>query len=144
MHTKIKMKPSAVNKRNEKYILNTIYNKKPQITKSKKPKFNVGDFVRISKYKKNFDKGKGYLPNYTTEIFKIVRFNKKYPFTYLLEDFEGQPIAGQFYEPELMKTKFPDVYLIEKVIKRKGSKSYVSWLGFDSKHNSWINNKDLV
>ena len=37
---------------------------------SSKPKFKVGDKVRISKYKRKvFDKG--YTPNRTEEIFKV-------------------------------------------------------------------------
>lgn len=106
------------------------------------PKYSIGDFVRISKYKKIFEKG--YTPNYTTEIFKIVQVNKKYPITYLLEDYQGQPILGQFYEPELLKTKHSNSYLIEKVIQRKGTKSFVKWLGFNNTHNSWVNNNEII
>ena len=32
----------------------------------------------------------------------------------------------------------------EKVLKRKGAKSYVKWKGYDNSFNSWINKKDLV
>ena len=41
---------------------------------SSKPKFKVGDKVRISKYKRKvFDKG--YAPNWTEEIFLIDKRN---------------------------------------------------------------------
>jgi hypothetical protein len=36
-----------------------------------------------------------------------------------------------------------DVYLIEKVIKKKKNKIFVKWLGFDEKYNSWINENEL-
>nr|XP_022911196.1 uncharacterized protein LOC111422230 [Onthophagus taurus] len=69
-----------------------------------------------------------------------VRIN---PISYLLEDVRGQPIKGAFYEFELQRTAQPNVYLVEKVLKRKKDKLYVKWLGFDSSHNSWISNKDI-
>jgi len=55
-----------------------------------------------------------------------------------LKDFQDQPVEGGFYEQELTSVKYPDVYLIEKVLKRRGNRLFVKWLGFDSSHNSWI------
>jgi hypothetical protein len=141
-HRTIKLKPSKVTKENEKFILQTIYLSKTKSLFEKIPKFKIGDFVRISKYKKMFEKG--YTPNYTTEIFKIINVNKKYPHTYLLEDYEKNPIAGQFYTQELLKVKYPNMYLVEKVLKQKGKKSFVKYLGFSTKHNEWINSSDIV
>ena len=111
------------------------------ISKSKGSKYKVNDAVRISKNKYIFDKG--YTPNWTTEVFKIVKVVKTKPYTYHLQDFKGELIAGGFYEEELQKTKYPDIYLIEKVIKRNENKLFVKWLGFDDTHNSWINKNDL-
>ena len=48
---------------------------------------------------------------------------------------QGHP-SGGFYEAELQKTKQPDVFLIESILRRKGNKMYVKWLGFDNSHNS--------
>ena len=53
-------------------------------------------------------------------------------------------IRGGFYEQELLKTSFKDVFLVERVLRRKGSKIYVKWLGFPSSANSWIDAKDVV
>ena len=36
-----------------------------------------------------------------------------------------------------------NVYLIEKVLKKRGDKLFVKWLGFDNSHNSWIDKTDL-
>ncbi|XP_074096350.1 uncharacterized protein LOC141525687 [Cotesia typhae] len=104
-------------------------------------KFKVGDKVRISKYKHVFDKG--YTPNWTTEIFTIKSVQNTNPTTYKLVDYQDQPIEGGFYNEELSKVKYPDVYLVEKVIRKRGHKYYVKWLGFDTKHNSWINKSDM-
>jgi len=37
-------------------------------------RFRVGDSVRVSKFKTMFEKG--YTPNWTTEVFKIVKVQK--------------------------------------------------------------------
>ena len=47
-HKTIKMRPTDVNNKNEKFLLNTIYN---NIKICGRAKFKVGDFVRISKIK---------------------------------------------------------------------------------------------
>ena len=55
----------------------------------------------------------------------------------------GEEIKGSFYEQELQKTE-QEVFRIEKVIRRKGDKSLVKWVGYPMEFNSWIKNKDLV
>ncbi|XP_044597595.1 uncharacterized protein LOC123274170 [Cotesia glomerata] len=65
------------------------------------------------------------------------------PTTCKLVDYQDQPIQGGFYEEELSKVKYPEVYLVEKIIQKRGNKYYVKWLGFDTKHNSWINKTDI-
>jgi len=104
-------------------------------------KFNVGDDVRISTYKSVF--AKGYLPSWSTEIFKIIKINDTLPTTYQLQDYTGKPIAGCFYSEEIQKTNHPNDYLIEKIIRKKGDLILVKWLGFDNTHNSWINTGDI-
>ncbi|XP_011875744.1 PREDICTED: uncharacterized protein LOC105566395, partial [Vollenhovia emeryi] len=104
--------------------------------------FKVGDAVRVSRYKTIFEKG--YTPNWTTEVFKIVTVQRTNPVTYLLEDYRGELVAGAFCEYELHRATNPDVYLVEKVLRRKGDKVYVKWLGFDGSHNSWIDKNNVV
>ena len=60
------------------------------------PKFKVGDTVRVSKYKSIF--AKGYEANFTEEIFKVVKVLRGDPTVYKIEDHEGEPIIGKFYE----------------------------------------------
>jgi len=52
-------------------------------------------------------------------------------------------MKGSFYEQELQKTT-QEMFRIEKVIRRKGDKSLVKWLGYKDEFNSWVDNKDLV
>ena len=134
-HRTIGMEPKNVTKKYERYLLNHVYNN--EAVPRKKPKFKVNQIVRVSKFKHVFSKG--YTPNWSTELFKIVKVNPTFPTTYKLEDYTGEPILGSFYEAELLKTKYPNDYLIEKVLKTDKNKIFVKWLGFDSSHNSWIN-----
>lgn len=139
-HRTIGMKPIEVNKNNEFLILKRlIKNRKLKVIK--RSKFNRGDKVRISRFKKQFTKG--YLPNWSNEIYTIWRVQSTVPVTYLLKDETGNIIKGGFYEQELSKTKISDVYLIEKVIRKKGNKLLVRWLGFDKSSDTWIDKKDL-
>lgn len=139
-HSTTKYKPAEVSFKNESTI------KKHFATlarpKQKNNKFKLGDHVRISKYKSCF--AKGYTPNWSTEVFKIVSVNNTDPVTYLIEDQGKQKILGAFYEQELQKTRYPNIYLIEKVIKKKGNRLFVKWLGLNSSENSWIEKKCLV
>lgn len=141
VHRTIKLAPSKVTKFNEIFVMNNI--KKSRIRHVlKKCKFNIGDIVRISKYKGSFQKG--YTPNWSTELFTITKVNRSNPITYHLEDSRKQMILGSFYEQELQKTKCPNTYLIEKVIKKKGNRLYVKWLGLSDSENSWINKTAIL
>ena len=85
-----------------------------------KPKFSIGDKVRISKYKRKvFDKG--YTPNWTEELFVIEKVNPTKPITYSIVDLTGEEIKGSFYKQELQKAK-QQTFRIEKVIKRDNKK----------------------
>lgn len=84
------------------------------------------------------------MPNWSTEIFKIRKTQNTDPATYLLEDMRCQPILGSFYVQELQKTKHPDIYLVEKVLKKSKNKVYVKWLGLPTSENSWIKNTNVL
>lgn len=66
------------------------------------------------------------------------------PITYLLNDYQNQKVSGAVYADELQLAKQSDVYLVEKVIRRRGDQVYVKWLGFNNEHNSWIPEKDMI
>ncbi|XP_015124069.1 uncharacterized protein LOC107046083 [Diachasma alloeum] len=130
-HRTIKMKPKDVTAAHEKYLLHHVFGQL-KTHNTKKIMFKVGDKVRISN-----------TPNLTTEIFTISQVVKTNPVTYKLTDYEDNPIEGGFYQEELTRVTNPDVYLIEKILRRCGNKAFVKWLGFDSSHNSWINKDEL-
>lgn len=140
-HRTIREIPSNVNIANKTQILKRYETLRLKFNGSNK--FKPGDYVRISKYKGTFEKG--YTPNWSTEIFKIRHVQNTSPITYLIEDtIKGHPILGAFYAQELQKTKHPDIYLIEKVLKRKGNKFLVKWLGLSSQENSWIDKTNIL
>ena len=43
-----------------------------------------------------------------------------------------------------MKKTNPQVFRVEKVVKKKGDKLYVKWKGYDSSFNNWIDKRDIV
>ncbi|KAJ3662434.1 hypothetical protein Zmor_006784 [Zophobas morio] len=131
-------KPIDINKQNAHEI--KLYGINPKA--ETKHKFKEGDIVRVSKFKHIFEPG--YKPSWSTELFKISKVNATNPTTYVLRDFQDRPIKGSFYEPELQKTKNIDVFLIEKVLRRKGKKLFVKWLGLPkNQQTSWISTEDL-
>lgn len=142
IHRTIQMRPIDVTKSIEKFLLKTVYKTNSSINVCYLNKFNVNDYVRISKYKSIFEKS--YTPNWSTELFKVVTVLPTEPVTYKLLDLNGVEIKGCFYEQELQKTRFPDTYLVEKIIRRKRNKIFVKWLGFPDSENSWINANELV
>ena len=105
------------------------------------PKFKVGDHVRISKYKSIF--AKGYAPNCSEEIFVIKKIKNTVPWTYVIDDLNGEEITGTFYGKELQKIDQQE-FRIEKVIKEKSDRLYVKWKGYDNSFNTCIDKKDLV
>ena len=90
-HRTIKMKPVDVKD-------NTYTDFKKKVN-DKDPKFEVGDHVRISKYKNIF--AKGYTPNWSEEVFVVSKIKNTVPWTYVINDLNGEEIIGTFYEKEL-------------------------------------------
>ena len=116
------MKPKDVTTRNETSLLRSVYGR-PRVNRTRKIKFKVGEKVRISKNKHIFEKG--YTPNWTTEIFTISEVKNTDPVTYKLVDYQDHPIEGGFYQEDLTKVKYPDAYLVEKIVRKRGNKVFV-------------------
>ena len=136
-HRSIGMTPNQVSSENEEFIRERLYGEKKRPAKWR---YILGDKVRISKARIAFKKG--YLPNWSDEIFTVVARIPSDPITYELKDLNGQIVKGKFYEPELQQiVKEDDVYKIEKVLKKRkraGKTEYfVKWKGYDDSFNSW-------
>ena len=83
-HSTIKMKPIDVVD-NKKRVYIDEHN-------GKSARFNVGDRVRISKFKNIF--AKGYNPNWSNEIFIVDKINDTVPYTYNLKDLNYEETIG--------------------------------------------------
>ena len=81
-----------------------------------RPKFKVGDHVRIWKYKNIFTKR--YTENWSEEVFNINKIKETVPWRYEISVLNGEPIAGSFYEKELQKTS-QEKFRVEKLIKKR-------------------------
>ena len=139
-HRSIKMKPILASKKsNENNVRNNLYNFKYT---NKKPKFSIGDRVRVSLLKNTFEKS--YTSNYSQEIFIIDDIKTSNVHYYFLKDLQGEKIDGMFYEQELLKTKQNDLYIIEKIIKKVGNRYLIKWKNYPDKFNSYVNQNDIV
>ena len=87
----------------------------------KSPKFKIGDNVKISKFNVLW---KGYIPNWSEEVFIIKEVKNTVPWAYAICGLNGDEIVGTFYEKELQKT-IQKEFRVVKVIKGKGNKLYV-------------------
>ena len=106
----------------------------------KDSKCKVGNHVRISKYKNIF--AKGYTQNWLEDVFVVSKIKDKVPWTYVINNLNGQQITEIFYEKEVQKTNKKN--RIEKVLKTKSDKLYMKWKEYDDSFNSWIDKKDLI
>lgn len=140
-HSSIKMTPNQVNKENEYKVRENLYGKfgLHQIP-IKAPKLKVGDSVRISKASRVFKKG--YLPNWSEEIFTVASVHHTKPITYRIREASGEEITGSFYEYELQKTlrdrPFVIEYELDKRIFRGKPQTLVKWKGYPDSYNEWI------
>ena len=132
IHSSIKMTPiEASCEVNENKVWRNLY---PEFGgKTLTPKFSIGDNARITKKKKIFDKG--YTQRWTEEVFTISNIQLTIPVTYKITDYNGEEIQGSFYEDELQKTS-QNTFRIEKILRRKGDKSLVKWMGYSDAFNS--------
>ncbi|XP_071832366.1 uncharacterized protein [Apostichopus japonicus] len=146
-HRSIKMRPIDVSKENEGKVWQTLY---PSI--ARKPndnfKFNLEERVRIAKSKLKFEKG--YLPNWSEEVFTVVKRKPKPIPVYKLQDWNGEAIEGNFYEHELQSVYVDEsaLFRVEKVLKKRkrgGRTEYlVKWQGYPAKFNSWVKDVDKI
>ena len=143
-HRSIKRTPASVGYENQKKNWLTLYADSSRI---EAPKLSVGDYVRISKTRGNFQKG--YLPNWSEELFIIAEALHENPPYHKLKNLDGENIEGTLYSRELRKViKDNDVYKVENILssrKKAGKKQFlIKWLGYPEKFNLWIDAENIV
>ena len=92
------MKP--VHAEDNTYI-DSIESRSSKEVNNKNPKYKLGDYVRISKYKNIF--AKGYTPNWSEEVFIIEKVKNTVLWTYVINDLNSDEVVGTFDEKELQK-----------------------------------------
>ena len=146
VHRMIGRKPKDINASNVAEVRDENMRKRKKVTT--KSDIKVGDKVRISKVKSVFEKG--YLPNWTEEIFTVESINTKFsPISYKLKDYNGEVIEGSFYRYEIQPIIHEDDnFLVEKIIRtqRRGNEQWclVKWQGYPSSMNSWVRRSDVM
>lgn len=95
--------PVDVTKKNERQVHNIQYG--VYLSKQRRrPKFKIGDHVRIAEWRDKFRKSYAS-KNFTTEIFQVVDVLNTKPPTYRLQDEEKVLIQGSFYESEMQRVQ---------------------------------------
>ena len=114
-NSSIKITPvEASKKKNEGTVYFNLYG--DMELSSSKPKFKAGDEVRIFKYKRKiFDKG--YISNWTEEVFTEDKIQNTDPITNKIKDLNSEKIKRSFYTEKLLRAK-QEVFRIDKVIRR--------------------------
>ena len=141
-HRSIKMQPRHVRHIHQSIIRQRLYGTTGK--EHRVYKYDLGTWVRISKQRQTFTKG--YLPNWSEEIFIVRDRRMQRQPVYYLRDLNGEQLSGTFYEPELQRVVEPTEYRVERVIRsrttRGGVKEYfVKWKGWNDSFNSWV--KDI-
>ena len=146
VHRTLGCKPADVTASNVDEIRERVFHKQPE--SRKKSNINVGDKVRISKVKSIF--AKGYLPNWTEEIFTVESIDRKTtPIMYKLKDYQDNVIEGSFYREEIEAVIHDDDdYIVEKVLRtqKRGNEQwcFVKWSGYPTSMNSWVRKSDIL
>jgi transposase InsO family protein len=152
VHRTIGMAPNKVTGDYEKMLWNKMYGSNTNtISNSTLFKFDMGAQVRLSKLKWNFEKG--YLPNWTDEVFIIEKRYLTHPKrVYKLKDIQGEVVSGTFYEDELQEVEkdlHTGAYEVERVIDQRLNEEtseneiLVKWKGWPDKFNEWILESEL-
>jgi hypothetical protein len=138
--------PIDVNSTNAADLFVSMY--EPSLSLERKtPRLAPGDHVRTTKHRGAFERG--YTEQWTREIFVIdeVRSHES-PNVYTLKDLAGEPITGTYYEQELQRVRAPETFVVERVLRSRGSGSQrerlVKWLGYPASFNSWVRDSDVV
>ena len=144
-HRSISRAPATVSLLNVGQVRTKLYSKIER-SKPKCFKFKAGDHVRLSLHKRLFKKG--YKMNWMEEIFQIVNLILRTPVVHDVRDLLERSIEGTFYEKELQKVEHPDIFRVEKVLKKqirnKKEEYLVRWSGYSSDFDSWLQSTDIV
>ena len=108
-----------------------------------KPKFKVGDHVRVSIVKAPFEKQTN---NWSKRIYTVSKVLDTNPITYKIDDIVEGTVQGSFYPQELQKTdmNFFPIAEIKKTRTRNGQKEILAkFEGYEDLKPEWIQAEDI-
>ena len=124
--------------KNQEY-LDSKKSKKPRI-----PKYKVGHRVRVRRLGDVF--WRGYDGSFNEEVYEITHVKTRLDVPlFKLHTLEGEELLGHYYAHELSRVRGDPEYLIEEVLRTRGNKSLVKFVGF--KKPEWLptaNIRDLI
>ena len=149
VHRSLGRAPSEVTASNQDEVRLDQYLLNPYKHHNQRFKYKVGDQVRITYIREQFDREYGM--RWAPEVHIITqRFKRDGLVVYKIKDWSGEKIEGTFYQPELQKVRVSDddTFRIEKVIEKRVKdgrpESYVQWLRWPKKYNTWIPDERVV
>ena len=111
----------------------------------RKPKFKVGETVRIWGERSKFHRG--YMEDFSTEFFYISKVLINLPFPrYIIKEYNGDEVVGTFFEDELVKYEPGDMHKVEVLKQRKskhGLEYLVHYVGWPHTYDEWKLAKDI-
>ena len=116
----------------------------------KKPKFKIGDTVRLKLLAKKLGgDARAYNPQFTGEYFEIIDVNirQMIPMYKVRSLDNGDVIKDRFYSNELQKLQ-GDVFKVEKILQTRGRRPnrelLIKWQFFGDQHNSWEPERNII
>lgn len=144
------MRPVDVTEENAPELRNRLYGNpfdEPRAPR-RKPRFKVGDFVRVQEERLVFAK---FLNTFTDKIFEIYRVERKQgQYVYHLRDELGRVLPGRFYDRDLVKTVSSD-QTTTRIAHTLGQPRVVNgrrqvmvrWVGHEPDFDEWIDEDEV-
>lgn len=101
--------------------------------------FSVGDMVRIRYILTPMQKS--YLPMFSDQVYTVSAVVPDHPHhMYRVKNWKGETMDRKYYAHDLLRVSKNVKYRVEKVLKRRGNRSFVKWIGYPDEANSWARN----
>ena len=158
VHSTLNRKPKDITEDNEDVVFQEQYNtislrdikdaKKRSKNIRKSLDISAGDYVRLSRVKKTFQKE--YEPKWTGELFQVYKTSVRDGcIVFYVRDLMGEVVEGSFYRQQLQKAlvREEDLYQYEKVLGRRtrnGKKYYhIHWAYYPAKFDEWVSEQQF-
>lgn len=146
-HRSIGMAPAEVNDANRASVHKRLYGysdeREMMLTRERAAfedqKLPIGGLVR-KRYELSVME-KGFLPNWSDKVYRIIQFIKGFPKSmYKIADELGRPLKQRFYKEDLQLIPEDPPFRIAQVLKRdrKKRRALVRWTNHEPEFDKWI------